>query len=82
MKLNKVLVGGVDVVKRSVARVALVGGTAVGLSTALVLPAHADTTAVLTAITGALADIGTVGTAILGVVVAIVAFSWIRRVLK
>lgn len=39
-------------------------------------------TSVTTGITAAVADVSTVGAAILGVVIAIVAFSWIRRVLK
>lgn len=37
---------------------------------------------VTTAITTATTDVGTAGAAILGVVIAIVAFAWIRRVLK
>jgi len=39
-------------------------------------------TSVTTGITDAVTDVGTVGAAILGVVIAIVAFAWIRRVLK
>lgn len=45
--------------------------------------AHAELPAsVTTAITDATTDVGTAGAAILGVVIAIVAFAWIRRVLK
>lgn len=45
--------------------------------------AHAELPAsVTTAISDATTDVGTAGAAILGVVIAIVAFAWIRRVLK
>ncbi|WP_350283520.1 major capsid protein [Nitrosomonas sp.] len=45
--------------------------------------AQADVPAsVTTGISDAITDVGTVGAAILGVVIAIVAFAWIRRVLK
>lgn len=37
---------------------------------------------VTTGISDALADVGTIGAAILGVVIAIVAFNWLRRVIK
>ncbi len=37
---------------------------------------------VTTGISDALADVGTIGAAILGVVIAIVAFGWLRRVIK
>ena len=36
---------------------------------------------VTTAITAAVTDVGTVGAAILGVIVAIMAFKWLRRAL-
>jgi len=36
---------------------------------------------VTTGISDALADVGTIGAAILGVVIAIVAFNWLRRVI-
>lgn len=49
----------------------------------MVGPASAEVPESVTdAITAAVADVGTVGAAILGVIIAIVAFSWIRRVLK
>jgi len=37
---------------------------------------------VTTGINDALADVGTIGAAALGVVIAIVAFNWLRRVIK
>ena len=37
---------------------------------------------VSTAVTDGVADVGTIGAAILGVVVAIVGFAWLRRVIK
>lgn len=37
---------------------------------------------VTTGISDALADVGIIGAAILGVVIAIVAFNWLRRVIK
>ena len=39
-------------------------------------------TAVQTAVDGAKADVSAIGLAIIGVVVAVVAFMWIRRVMK
>lgn len=45
--------------------------------------AMAEVPASVTAgITETVADVGTVGAAILGVVIAIVAFNWLRRVIK
>lgn len=38
--------------------------------------------AVTTGISDAIVDVGTIGTAVMGVIIAIAAFMWIRRVLK
>jgi hypothetical protein len=44
--------------------------------------AHAEGVDISAAVTAAKTDIGTAGGLIIGVVVAVAAFSWIRRVIK
>lgn len=47
------------------------------------MSAFADVPAsVTTAISDSVTDVGTIGAAILGVVIAIVVFNWLRRVIK
>ncbi len=67
-----------NAVKRGSTRL-LLGGSLMltaGAASAAVPPA------VLTAVTDSLADVATIGAAILGVIVAIVAFGWLRRIVK
>ncbi|MBA3754954.1 MAG: phage coat protein [Nitrosomonas sp.] len=55
----------------------IIGGTA--LSTNVLAEVPASVTA---GITGAVSDVGTIGAAIMGVVIAIVAFVWLKRVVS
>lgn len=59
-------------------------GAVVGAgSLALVQQAHAEVPAsVLTSITGAVTDVGIIGAAILGVVIVIATYAWLRRPIK
>ena len=59
--------------------VAATGASLVIVSASASAAVPADVT---TAITTAVTDVGVIGAAILGVVVAIVAFAWLRRVIK
>ncbi|KMM87396.1 major capsid protein [Pseudomonas lundensis] len=45
-------------------------------------PVPVDYTAVKSTILASITDVGTIGLACLSVVVAVVAFTWVRRVLK
>lgn len=64
------------------ARYALYAAPALALSA----PAFAEDSELATAVQGvvatAKADVGAIGLAIIGVVVAVVAFSWVRRVIR
>lgn len=59
-------------------------GLALGAGLAAIAPAYAEggvADAVTGTITSSLSDVSTIGIAIIGVVVAVVAFNWVRKVI-
>lgn len=60
-------------------KVALLAATGLGMASA---HAAVDTADVITAVTAAVASVGIVGTAVLGVKVAVKAFAWVRAAIS